>query len=235
MAIAAPHSDTGSLQPPTVPPLESGDRLSRAEFERRYAAGRNLRAELIEGVVYVQAAIRHAHHGRPHALLMGWIGAYISATPGTDVGDASTLRLDEENEPQPDILLRIDAACGGTSSIDDDGYISGPPEFVAEIAASSASYDLHDKLNAYRRNGVKEYLVWRVLDQELDWFVLRDGRYERLPVEETGLIKSEVFPGLWLDTAAMLRGDLAAAIESLKPGLKSAKHGAFVKSLAKEQ
>jgi len=36
----------------------------------------------------------------------------------------------------------------------------------------SASFALHTKLHVYRRNGVREYVVWRVLDQQLDWFVL---------------------------------------------------------------
>jgi len=231
MASAADNSAENRPHPGTIPPLASGDRLTRPEFERRYAVARNVRAELVEGVVYVQAAIRHQQHGQPHALLSGWLTSYFVATNGTDVGDASTLRLDADNEPQPDILLRIDSACGGASSIDKEGYLTGPPELVVEVAASTVSYDLHDKLNAYRRNGVQEYLVWRVLDDAFDWFVLREGRYERLPVTESGVIQSQVFPGLLLDTAALLGGDLAAAIATLKPELDSAEHAAFCQRL----
>ncbi len=231
MATALDSQNVGKAQLPDVPPLESGDRLTRAEFERRYADARNLRAELIEGVVYVHSAIRYKQHGNPHLLLMTLIGNYIGATPGLDGGDNASVRLDMDNEPQPDIVMRIESQYGGSSEIDHDGYLTGPPELVAEIAASTASYDLHDKLNAYRRNGVREYLVWRVLDEAFDWFVLREGSYERLPVEETGLMKSETFPGLWLDTAALLRGDLAAAIETLKPGLASQEHATFCAEL----
>jgi len=231
MATLISQSETRPAQPAGVPPLESGDRLTRSEFERRYEAMRNVKAELVEGTVYVQAAIRHREHGQPHLHLLTWLGTYIGATPGVDGGDNSSLRLDTDNEPQPDLLLRIDEQHGGASHVDDDGYLTGPPEFVAEIAASTASYDLHDKLNAYRRNGVREYLVWRVLDQEFDWFILREGKYERLPADEQGLIRSEVFPGLWLDTAALLRGDLAAALESLKQGLASQPHADFCAGL----
>ncbi len=231
MATIVETSTNPSSPPDVVPPLASGDRLTRAEFERRYEATPNINAELVEGVVYVQAAVRYRQHGSPHMMLVTMVGNYVAATPGTEGGDNTSIRLDADNEPQPDIHVHLSPQCGGQSQVDEDGYLTGPPEFVAEIAASSASYDLHDKLNAYRRNGVKEYLVWRVLDKEFDWFVLREGRYERLPVEETGLIKSEVFPGLWLDTAALLRGDLAAAIESLKPGLESETHTEFCRLL----
>ena len=102
---------------------------------------------------------------------------------------------------------------------------------VAEIASSSASYDLGDKRDAYRRNGVREYVVWRVLEGEIDWFVLREGSYEKLTGDDDGVTRSEAFPGLWLDTAALARGDLGAVREVLEKGLATAEHGAFVERL----
>jgi Uma2 family endonuclease len=149
-----------------VLPLENGDRLTRQEFERRYEAILGLKkAELIEGVVYVPAALRYRRHGKPHGLIMTWLGVYEAATPGVESADNTTVRLDWENEPQPDALLRIDEACGGQSWISEDDYVEGAPELIVEIAASSASYDLHDKLRVYRRNGVLEYLVWQAAEQ----------------------------------------------------------------------
>ena len=133
--------------------------------------------------------------------------------------------------PQPDLALRIPASAGGQSRIDKQGYLAGPPELVVEIAASSSSIDLHAKLNVYRRSGVREYLVWRTLDEAFDWFVLREGRYDRLePVG--GILKSEQFPGLWLDTAAMLRGDLAAVLDVVRQSCGGGEHEALVKRLA---
>ena len=174
--------------------------------------------------------VTHKDHGRPHLMLNIWLGAYWCATPGTDAGDNSTIRLDWENEPQPDAMLRILPQCGGKSR-DDDEYIGGPPELIAEISASSASYDLHDKLRAYQRNGVSEYLVWRVLDSAIDWFALREGRFERLPLTAAGHYRSETFPGLWLDPAALLRGDLAQVTAVLQEGLASPDHAAFIAKL----
>src|SRR5215831_14451188 len=215
-----------------VPPLENGDRLTRAEFERRYDAMPHLKkAELIEGVVYVPSPVRYRRHGAPHALLITWLGYYTASTPGVGVSDNSTARLDLDNEPQPDAFLFIDPACGGQTRLSSDDYIEGAPELVAEVASSSVSYDLHAKLYAYRRNGVREYLVWRVLDQAIDWFVLRAGQYEPLPVDANGLVRSEVFPGLWLAPAALLRGDLTAVLASVQQGLGSPEHAAFVTRL----
>jgi len=215
-----------------VPPLENGDVLTRAEFERRYEAMPHLKkAELIEGVVYVPSPVRHLAHSHPHIHLVSWLGQYEAGTPGVQAGDNGTVRLDLDNEPQPDALLFIDPACGGQARIDADDYIEGAPELVAEVASSSVSYDLHVKLRVYRRNGVREYLVWRVLDQEIDWFVLRAGQYERMPLDAEGLLRSEAFPGLWLDPAALLRGDLATVLAIVQRGLASPEHAAFVARL----
>ncbi len=174
--------------------------------------------------------VTHKSHGSPHLRLGTWVGMYWAATPGVDGGDNSTIRLDWENEPQPNVMLRILPRCGGRSRNDGE-YIGGPPELIAEVAASSASYDLHDKLHAYQRNGVCEYLVWRVGDAVLDWFALREGRFERLPLTDTGHFHSEVFPGLWLDPAAMVRGDFVQVIAVLQQGLASPEHAAFVTQL----
>jgi Uma2 family endonuclease len=184
------------------------------------------KAELIEGVVYVPSPVRHEGHGRQHSALNCWLGVYSAASPGLEVSDNATVRLDLDNEPQPDLLLRI--VSGGQSHVSSDGFIDGPPELVAEIASSSAAYDLHQKLAVYRRHGVREYIVWRVLEYAIDWFVLRHGRYERLPTDETSRLRSEVFPGLWLDAAAMIRGDMATVLKVLAEGLASHDHKEFV-------
>ena len=81
---------------------------------------------------------------------MGWLAAYVAATPGVESADNATVRLDGRNELQPDALLRIETACGGQSCIDAEDCIEGAPELVVEVAASSAAYDLHDKREAYR-------------------------------------------------------------------------------------
>jgi Uma2 family endonuclease len=221
------------LEPQTprpVPPLENGDRLTRAEFERRYAATPpTVKAELIEGVVHMASAVRIEHHALPHGVLVTWAGIYHAHTPGVILGDNATVRLDIDNEPQPDVCLMIRR--DGQARIDEDGYIEAAPEFAAEIAASSASYDLGAKLNAYRRNGVREYVVWRVLDNEIDWFVWREGQYDRLTPGPDGVTRSEVMPGLWLDSAALLRGALPRVHEVLHQGLASPAHAEFVARL----
>ena len=214
---------------PAVPPLEPGDRLTRAEFERRYDAMPELKkAELIDGVVYMPSPVRLRRHGRPHVHVLTWLGTYEAATPGVIAADNSSARLDLDNEPQPDGLLMIDPARGGQARISDDDYVEGAPELVVEVASSSVSYDLHDKLRVYRRSGVREYVVWRVLDGQLDWFVLREGQYVPQPPDVEGLHRSTVFPGLWLDPAALLRGDMPAVLATLQRGLATPDHATFL-------
>jgi Uma2 family endonuclease len=221
-----------AVDPSDVPALENGDRLTRSEFERRYHAMPRLKkAELIEGVVYIPSPVRMTQHGEPHAHVMVWLGHYAARSPWIRVADNSTVRLDLDNEPQPDAVLVVDPSRGGQVRIDDEGYLEGAPELVAEVASSSASYDLHAKLHAYRRNRVREYVVWRVLDRAIDWFVWRDGEYDRLGTDSSGVIRSEVFPGLWLDVAALVRGDLGQVLAVLDRGLESAVHQGFVSRL----
>ncbi|MBI3362527.1 MAG: Uma2 family endonuclease [Chloroflexi bacterium] len=221
-------------RPPAAPSLENGDRLTRAEFERRYEAMPHIKkAELIEGEVHMPSPVHHESHGRPHSDVITWLGTYRAATPGVDLSDNATLRLDLDNEPQPDALLRLDPAAGGHSRIADDDYVEGAPELVVEIAASSASIDLHGKLNAYRRNGVQEYLVWQTYDRQVGWFELQEGIYSPLAPQEgePGVLRSRVFPGLWLDVSALLADNLAGVLAGLRRGLESAEHAAFVKRL----
>jgi Uma2 family endonuclease len=184
------------------------------------------KAELIEGVVYVASPLRIKSHGEPHAYIMAWLGVYKAATPGVGLADNTTVLIDADNEPQPDALLRIEI--GGQSRINQDDYLEGAPELIVEIAASSASYDLHEKLKIYRRNQVQEYLVWRVYDRQFDWFRLKEGEYILLEPNTDEIICSQVFPGLWLAKSALLAGDLAKVLSVLQQGLSTPEHRNFV-------
>lgn len=192
-------------------PLESGDRLTREEFERRYETRPDIKkAELVEGVVYVASPVRLPQHAEPHGDMVFWLKAYQLLHRDCRAADNGTVRLDERNEPQPDVMLYR----SGPDRLDDDDYLAGAPELAVEVSASSASYDLGPKMEAYRRNGVREYVVWQILEERIDWFRLTDGKYESVaPVD--GIIESAEFPGLRLNIAAMLSGDLAAVQAAL--------------------
>jgi Uma2 family endonuclease len=223
---------TKAFQNPAIPPLVAGDRLTRDEFERRYQAMPHVKkAELIEGVVYMPSPISWHGHASPQCDLITWLGTYQAFTPGVQGAGNATVRLDFDNEPQPDAILRIRPEYGGHSKTSPDDYAEGAPELVAEVAASSASYDLHDKLKAYRRNGVQEYIVWRVWDEAIDWFVLEGGRYRVLSSNSDGVYQSLVFPGLWLDAAALLKGNLARVLAVVQQGIATPEHAEFVRRL----
>jgi Uma2 family endonuclease len=195
--------------------LESGDRLTRAEFHRRYCARPDLKkAELVNGVVYVPSPLRSRQHGQPHGLVVLWLGTFCARHPELLLDDNSTVFLDDNTEVQPDAFIWRPQP--GGPRLTDDGYVEGAPQLVVEVAASTASYDLHDKMEAYRRNGVREYVAWRVVDGAIDWFRLRDGTYVRLEPDAEGVIESEEYPGLRMHVPSMLAGNRADVLGWLR-------------------
>jgi Putative restriction endonuclease len=181
--------------------------------------------------VYMASALRAKSHGQPHSLLNAWLTVYRIAVDGLIIADAPTVRLDAENEPQPDLALLIDPAYGGQAGLTPDDYIEGAPELLAEIAASTVSIDLGAKKAAYELNGVQEYVVWRVLDRAIDWFYLKDGKYVDLLPDEDGISRSRIFPGLWLDREALIRDDMPRVMTVLQSGLASPEHNVFAQGL----
>lgn len=195
------------------PPLQQGDVLARSEFERRYATMPRLKkAELIEGTVFMASPVRADLHGIPHVKLATLLQVYATKHPGLVVADNATVRLDTFNEPQPDLLMM---RAPGQARVDEEGYVSGAPEFVAEIAASSAAYDLHHKKRAYLRAGVLEYLVWVADENRLQWWHLAEDDYAEIAPDADGCLASRNFPGLVIDAPALTGGDLAAALGRL--------------------
>ncbi len=176
--------------------------------------------------------VRLRRHGEPHAHVLVWMGSYQAFTGGVIGADKASARLDLDNEPQPDALLMIDPKCGGQARISDDDYVEGAPELVVEVGSSTVGIDLNLKLHVYRRSGVREYVVWRVLDRKIDWFVLRDCEFVRLDPDDKGHYRSTTFPGLWLDEKALIQGDLAKALDVVRQGLATPEHAKFVSDLA---
>lgn len=215
-----------------APQLENGDHLTRAEFERRYASAEHIKkAELIEGVAYVPSPVSlvHSHY---HAIIMGWLLNYSAATPGLRLLDNATVILDRENEVQPDAALCV--VKGGQTRVV-GAYIHGAPELVVEIAVSSASYDLHEKLRVYRRSGVQEYLVLPTLERQTMWYRMNEGRYDFVEPGDDGLIRSTFFPGLFFDPQRFWSDDPAGLLAALQLGLASPEHAAFAATLAGAQ
>jgi Uma2 family endonuclease len=222
------HVPVRSLARP--PALHNGDRMSREEFHRAYAAmPEDFKAELIEGIVYVASPLS-IWHSEPHSMLDGAFLAYRAATAGVQNGNNATVLLGDEGEPQPDVFLRILPEFGGQSKTTADGYVDGAPELVAEVAYSTRAIDLHAKRRDYRRYGVLEYIVANVLDQRLVWVDLTADH--DMPVAADGIIRARTFPGLWLDSMALFRNDYTQVMAVLQQGLASPEHAAFVQRLA---
>ena len=200
---------------PRIPALENGDRLTVGEFMRRYHAATGVRkAQLIEGFVHMPSPVNATHHAKPDGIIQLWLGTYSLDHPELEVYPNATLILDGDNAVQPDAIL-CQPQRGGAVWLDDDGNLHGAPGLVCEIASTSASIDLHAKFQAYRRNGVAEYLVWIVQEKSVRWFLLEDGDCIQQK-EVVGTLASKKFPGLTLDVKALLKQDKAKLIEGLK-------------------
>ena len=232
--MGKPRRATSSAIAPAVLPfplLEAGDHLEQATFHERYkATPSEFRAELIGGMVIVPSPLS-PQHGEYHALVMGWLTQYWIATPGTRVRDNATTILGSTSEPQPDGVLIIDPAYGGQTGFSEDGYAAGPPELIVEVASSSASIDLHAKRRDYEQAGVLEYVVVVLRQRAVRWFVLQEGTFREREADEGGIFKSTVFPGLWLDAAALFQLDGLRVMEVLRQGMATPEHAAFVQRL----
>ncbi len=200
---------------------------------RRYEQMPDTRAQLINGTVVIRGDVPFTH-GEAHASITGWLGSYAARHPhliagsglsaGTLVSDkaarhphliagsGSTTLLSDLNVFEPDVLLMRPESAGGSARIGVDGYVHGPPELIIEVAASTASLDANAKAEAYHAAGVGEYLLWRTEEERIDWYEHTDDRYLAMTPDAEGLVESNLFPGLILDPAALLRGDLATVL-----------------------
>jgi len=215
-----------------VPSLENGDRLDQKTFHARYEAmPENVRAELIGGIVFMPSP-QKMPHGRFQHLISWWLGEYERATPGTQVLENSTNILSPRSEPEPDACLLILPESGGQTWVDAEQYLNGSPEWIGEVAWATESIDLHAKKVDYEKAGVREYVVIALRMKRVLWFVRRRGKFKEWSPGADGILRSEVFPGLWLDPAALLRQDQERILAVLRQGLASPEHAAFVAKLA---
>jgi hypothetical protein len=231
-----------------IPPLRDGDRMGVEEFLRRYAADPVVySAELLQGVVHITRwrefqngkemivpPISADGHAMPDNRLQTWLGVYSAHTSGVvSSGPATTLLPSQATGLEPDAVLRILPTHGGASTIGADKFLHGTPELLAEISFTSGARDFGKKFDAYQDEGVPEYLVWRTAEKEVHWFVLKRKKYIALEPHADGTLRSEQFPGLWLDVPALLAGDMAKVLATLQKGIASSEHAAFVARLQK--
>lgn len=212
------HETTTEYERTTIPQLNSGDVLDRDEYLRRYeAAHEKLKAERINGRVYLMNALRARQHGNPHLLLGGWLFTYAMSNPDLNLSDNATLHLDTSNDPQPDLCVY---RTGGRATLNDEGYLVGVPEMIVEIAGSSASYDFGEKRDVYEAAGVGEYLVFETIEGRIEWWRHDGSRFIDVP-RQAMIYKSATFPGLWLDGEALRSADRFRLIETLRQGMQS--------------
>jgi Uma2 family endonuclease len=214
-----------------LPPLlREGDRLDSTEFLRRWEAMPDLKhAELIDGVVFSMPSPVGLNHATICYRMSGWLCAYTDATPGCAGGVEATWIMGPVDVPQPDLCVRILREYGGQSG-ESGAYGSGAPELIVEVSGSTLSRDLGAKLELYRRAGVREYLSVLLNPQQVIWRELARGRYREIKPDEDGLLRSRVFPGLWLNSEAVWNAKKQMR-EAVQKGIASEGHAAFVRRL----
>ena len=214
-----------------IPPLYAGDRLTQSEFHRRYEAmPPHVKAELIGGIVYLISSPMRIEHGKRSNKVAMMLGLYAADTPGIQVADGATAILSPDSEPQPDHLLWLLPEHGGKTKLSERGYLTGPPELIVEIAHSTLAIDLHYKRIDYKKAGVQEYLVFCIDEGELRAFDLPSSKSR--DISKDGIYRSHIFPGLWIDVKAVFAENAAKMLRTLRRGLKSREHAAFVRKIA---
>jgi len=222
-------SSAARVTRPATPLLADWMRLTQPEYHRRYGQyPDDVKFELIGGVVAMASPLLR-DNGTSHPEIVTVFVNYKARTPGVEVANNMTVLLGFDSEPQPDVMLRILTKFGGQSRYDEYGYLVGAPELVCEVAHSSQTLDLGRKLEVYERYGVKEYDVYDSKARVVHWRRL-PGRAKLLP-DRSGVYKSDVFPGLWLDSKALARGDSAALIAAVEKGTRTAAQKKFVAKL----
>ena len=218
--------------PVSTPSLTEGERLTRDEFMRRWEAMPDLFwAELIDGIVHMPSPVSDIH-GSSHAQLSAWLGFYVAVTPGCSFRLASTWLMSEDSAPQPDLALIILPEHGGQLKLE-GAYAAGAPELIVEVSHTTSTRDTGAKLRLYQRSGVREYLIVRPGKQRIAWRELAEGTYRDIEAGPDGLLRSRVFPGLWLNPTQLWNGDFPGLAATIQQGAATPEHAAFVRKLSR--
>ena len=215
----------------TLPGLITGERMDVEEFLCRWDELPYLKnAELIDGIVYVPSPLS-LDHGSLDTLILWWLTQYAHATPGCKAGNNVTwLMLD--SSPQPDAFLRVLPSRGGQSR-DEKRYCAGAPELAVEICLTSTEVDFGPKLRLYQRAGVREYITIEIFGKRIVWRKLENAVYVAQQIPPDGVLRSQVFPGLWLDVAALWNDDGTKMLAALNAGLSSEDHQLVAERLSR--
>lgn len=202
--------------------------MRQPEFHRIYSQLPNVRAELVGGRVYVASPVSEPHASRD-SIMGGWTLTYAARVSSLKSLDNATFILSPDDELQPDTAIIVRR--NGLSRINERRLREGVGELFVEVSYSSGSYDLHDKFESYRREGVREYVVVEIREARVRWFALKDGDYVE-QASEDGIYKSTQFPGLWLNAEAAVNEDAAGVLDTLATGMATEEFAAFARANA---
>ena len=185
-------------------------------------------ADLVGGVVHLWIRVT-VSHGQMSATLNGGIGLSRVGLTGIHGGVRTTTVLGDDSEVQPDATLRF--PIGGTSAVNDDDYLVGCPELVCDVVDTADAHALTARRADDERYGATEVVMVTVREPRVLWLVGEGDRLTERSPDADGVYRSGVFPGLWLDPAALLAEDMQRLLDVLRQGLATPEHAAFAASL----
>ncbi|MFN0145383.1 MAG: Uma2 family endonuclease [Dehalococcoidia bacterium] len=172
--------------------LSGKERISYEEFLRLTDG---MHAEWVDGEVIPGMAISTTH-ADVHIYLLVVLGGFITERPlGKVQHDPFQMKTG------PGLPGRApDLSFVANEHLDrlHENFLEGPADLAVEILSpGNASTDYVDKYREYETGGVPEYWIIDPVNHTADFFVLRDGRYERAQADAEGIYRSTAVPGFW--------------------------------------
>jgi len=154
-------------------------------------------AEWVDGEVVWMSPIS-GEHQRMGRFLLRLFSEFLDER---DLGELRYERFQMKTAPdlpgrEPDILFVANAHLSRLK----ETYLEGPGDLVVEIVSpESRERDTEEKFREYEQGGVPEYWIIDLELKQAEFYQLgEDAAYHRMPIDDDGLFRSEVLPGLWL-------------------------------------
>ena len=190
----------------------------------------SLKAELIEGTVYLMSPPVSNEHSEPHFDLIFWLGLYCFASVGVAGADNGILRSTWTMSRslmhffESSLNLADSRARAPTTTLRDARTGCGNRREQCKLRPSRKT----ERLSPQRSSRIRCLACVRQGNRLVHFC---DGTYEHLEPGADGVLRSRVFPGLALDATAFLNGDMARVNTVMQESLKSPEHAAFVERL----
>ena len=159
-----------------------------------------MKGDLINGEAVIDMSITVVHE-QIVGFLIQLLGLFVQdRNLGIVLGSRTTMKVDDENGYEPDVLfIRADRL----GILDVKDAKQAVDVAVEVISPTSGKRDRETKFEGYQRIGVPEYWLIDPIRRSATFFRLdAEGRYRAVPLAD-GVFESETVPGFRLDPEAL--------------------------------